>query len=567
MSAQNDDAKPPIGPVRFAPVPVSTELISGSMAVRSYREDWVGDDSDILSPDRVHGFTSIDMTAWTVAFLRAVDALFVPGVALAIAALDPDRAASLAGHKQRLADVIAETLRPVLDVPGEVPAIDDARALFRESLLEGLGEAYAPRAGDRPPLRLCPPPPLVSGPRAATAQSPVSIAEALLWDCIVTVSTPQAAPDELLMSILINDQPVPGAVPPAMAVAPRESAAATLFEALGRMTVEYPQIAPHLAAVQAGGDAAVARAALDRLDALIGDVVLTWPGWFARALPSEATAAGSSSAGDGAIWRYTLDFGGRPVLGVTRCPVGDSVPPWPVIAGFVTPPENGQAADSYQPSADSPAEAPLTFTWAGLPIHWAQQVDVAASVRRNANLVPSGSPEGTLIDPAFICTAPVVQGRAPVRPLADLPSQPLTTGKDPATLSKAVDDVLTPLLAGPVLAGLAIRDLQIELDASYGVSQDIDGTSIDSFVPIFPVRNILALSADAPADAVPVAEFRQEVIDALIAWHADVRPDDANAMIRFAITLSPTGVEGAVPLVRFGQVQIAIPAAQETWWQ
>ena len=526
MSAQNDDAKPAIGPVHFAPAPVSTELISGSVTVRSYREKWVGDGSDILLPDRVDGFAGIDMTAWTIAFLGAVDALFVPGMAAAIAALDPDRAASFAAHKKQLANVIAETLRSVIVIPGEVPAIDPVRVLFRESLLESLGKAYAPKPGDGPPLRLCPLPPLVSGPSAATAQSPMSIAEALLWDCVVTIGMPHAAEDELLISVSINDQPAPAAVPAAMAVAPRESAAATLFEALGRMTVEYPQIAPHLAAVRAGGDAAVARAALDRLDALIGDVILTWPRWFARALPSEATVAGSSSAVDQAIWRYKLDFGRQPVLGVTRRPVGEALPPWPAIAGFATPAEKGQATDSYQPLTHALADAPLILTWPGLPIHWAQQVDVAASVRRNANIVPGGSPDGTLVDPAFICTAPVVHGLAPVRPFADLPSQPLKIGKDAATLSNAVDDVLTPLLAGPTLAGLSIRDLRIELDASYGVSLDIEGTPIDSFVPIFPTRNILALSANAPAIAIPAAEFRQGIIDALIAWHAAVQPDE-----------------------------------------
>lgn len=420
MSAQNDDAIPaPISPVRFAPAPVSTELISGSVTVRSYQENWAGDDSDILLPDHVQAFVAIDMTAWTVAFLAAVDALFAPGMATAIAALDPDRAASLAAHKRQLADVIAETLKPVLVIPGEVAAIDPARVLFRESLLEGLGKAYAPKPGDGPPLRFCPLPPLVSGLLAATAQLPISIAEALLWDCVVTIEMPQAATDELLMSVLINEQPASPAGPAATAVAPRASAAATLFEALGRMTVEYPQIAPHLAAVRAGGDAAVARAALDRLDALIGDVILTWPGWFGRALPGEAAAAGSSSALDRATWSYVVDFGWRPVLGVTRCPVGEALPPWPAIAGFVTPAEKGQATDSYQPLTHALAETPLTFTWAGLPLHWAQQADVAASVRRNANLVPSGSPTARWsIRPSSVrrlwCMGGRLSGRLPI---------------------------------------------------------------------------------------------------------------------------------------------------------
>ena len=62
MSEQNEVAAPAAGLSGFAPAPVSTRLMSRSVAVRSYSESWVGDDSDIL-PDTVVEFTGIDMTA------------------------------------------------------------------------------------------------------------------------------------------------------------------------------------------------------------------------------------------------------------------------------------------------------------------------------------------------------------------------------------------------------------------------------------------------------------------------------------------------------------------------
>ena len=200
MSEQNEVAAPAASLSGFAPAPVSTRLMSGSVAARSYSESWAGDDSDIL-PDTVLEFTGIDMTAWATAFLVSVDALFAPDMAAAIAKLDPDRAVSLARYKRRLAKVIAQTLIPVFVVPGEVPAVESARTLFHQSLLESLGAGYASAAGEGAPLCRCPPLPVISDASAITAQSPASIAEALLWDYAVTIPMPEVVQDELLLSV------------------------------------------------------------------------------------------------------------------------------------------------------------------------------------------------------------------------------------------------------------------------------------------------------------------------------------------------------------------------------
>lgn len=568
MSEQDDDGAP--SPIRFAPAPLSTRLISGSAEVRSYGESWVGGDGDALLPDQVHVFADIDMTAWVVAFLDAMDALFAPNMAAAIAALDPHRAASLAEHRQHLANVIARTLIPVLVVPGQMPPIETARQLFHQSLLENLGTAYASGVGDGDPLRLYPPLPVIGDVRAVTAPSPGSIAEALLWDYIVTVATPPAAQDELLLSVILNDlspPPIGLATEAAIGATPPRPAAATLFEALARTAFEWPQIAPHLAEVLAGGDAAVAQAALERCDALIGNVVLTWPDWFAHMLPTAADN-GSASAVDQVSWNYRVDYGRLPALQITRFTnIYGVLPPWPAITGFVTPAENGQATDRYQASAGFSAGAPLTFTWATLPILRAQQVDVAASVRRNANLVPPGSPDGTLVDPAFIYRTPTVRGPASVGPFADLPSRLFEIGVNAANLSEAMDDVLAPLLAGPSLAGLPLRDVHIEIDASYRASLHAGDTPVDYGIPIFLMRNTLALSADVADGSIPVAAFRQGVIDALVAWRAASQSDDIGAVIRFAITLSAAIGESLSPLVRLGRVEAIVPIAQADWWR
>jgi len=568
MSGQDDGATAAASFTGFAPAQVSTRLMSGSAVVRSYGESWAGDESDILPPDQARAFSGIDMTAWAIAFLSAVDALLAPDMAAAIAALDPGRAASLAGHKQQLANVVAATLMPVLIVPGEAPAVEPARAAFREALLQCLAAAYVSEA-DGGPLRAFPQPPAISAVRAITARSPASIAEALLWDCVVTVATPRATQDELLLALTLNGPAAlsaDAATEAAASAAPDRSTAASLFEALARMTFEHPQIAPHLVELRPGGDAAVARAALERLDALIGNVVLTWPDWFGQPLPP--TEAGPAPAADQVSWTYRIDFGQPPALLVTRFPLGGGLlPPWPDIAGFATPLEDGQATASYQASANAVAGAPLTCTWAGLPILQAHRADVAASVTRNDNLVPPGSPGGTHVDPAFIYRTPLVHGAAPVTPFADLPSRLLHIGGHAANLSGALDDLLAPLLAAPSLAGLAMRDLRIEIGASYRASLAAEDAAIDSDTPIFLAHNILALSPNAPEGSVPPAAFHRSMVDALAAWHAEIRPDDACAAIRFAITLSAAGAEGGSPLAYLGQVEMAVPGAGADWWR
>jgi hypothetical protein len=555
-------------PTGFAPVPVSTQSIAAQAVVRSYREAWVGDDSDVELPDRAHGFVGVDMTAWTTTFLKVVDTLFAPEMAAAIARLDPDRAASLAAHRQVLAEVIASTLVPVLSVPGEAPAIAPARALFREALLTGLGQAYAPAVGKGDPLRACPALPVISAERAVGAPAPGSIGEALAWSYVLTVATPQAAQDALLLSVVLNDRPTPRAATVAESPAPGapRGEARSLFEALARASFELPQIVPHLAAVSAGGDAAVARAALARIDAVIGDVVLTWPAWFAQLLAPAMSDAGPGSAVGADVWRYAIDFRGLPLLGATRsCDGNDALPPWPAILGFTAPAEDGQAAGSYRPSGSDVAGTSLCFAWAGLPALGVQDAHVAARVKRNANLVPADAPEGTLVDPAFLYLTPAVTGAASVAPVIDLSSQAFPVGADAPDLSAAMDDVFTQLLAAPTPAGIAVRDVEIAVEACWRVVLRDGDMAAESDIPILQVRSCLALSAVAPEGAVPVAAFRAGLIDALRSWHAAVQPDDAGAKIGLAIALSAVGAQSA-PLVRLGRVEIAVPMARPAYW-
>lgn len=554
-------------PEGFAPAPVSTQLVSGHVPVRRYAEAWAGNDRDILLPDREHSFTAVDMTAWAIAFLQAVDLLFTPAMTAATVALDPDRATSLRGHREQLVDAIAATLMPVLIVPGEVPAVDAAHASFREALRAGLAGAYAPAAGDGDPLRVCPPLPIIRAERAVEEPAPRSIAEALSWSYVLDIVAPTAAQDALLLDVSLNQAPARvaatagAATAPTMliALAPRP-AARTLFEALARANFEVPQIVPHLEGVEAGGDVAVARAALKRMDALIGDVALTWPAWFAQPHGAPLAASGPAS------WHYAIDYAQNPLLGVTRAAGdGGALPPWPDIEGFASPPEDGQPSDTYRPMDGTATEGALTFCWAGLSALRVQDAHVAACVTRNAHLVPPGSPDGTRVDPSFIYRTPPVSGAVAIAPALDRSSQSFAVGAA-AGLAATVEDVLNQCLAGPATSGVSARDARIELEASYRTSLSEGEMPIESGVPILLTRARLALSSSVAEGAITVAAFRAALIDALRIWHGATRPDDVGATLRLAMTLSAMDAAQRAPLARLGQIDIAIPEGRPDWW-
>ena len=576
MSGQTGDGERAASfPAGFAPAPVSTQPVSACVTVRDYRKDWVGDDSDIASLDREISLVGIDMTAWTIAFLDAVDAVFTPELTAALARLNAASAASLAGRRRQLAEVIAPTLLPVLVVPGTTVEVAPARGQFREALLAGLGTAYAPAAGRSDPLRVCPAPPVINAERAVGASASVSIAEALSWSYVLTVTTPHVVQDELLLSVVLNPPPArPVASVPATsrAAAPR-AVAASLFEALARALHEMPQIVPHLAAVTAaaGGEAAVARAALARMDGLIGDVVSTWPAWFARAsqgtMPEGGPEAGPVATDGSVGWHYAIAFDSLPALRATRLPDhGGALPPWPMIRGYGTPVEDGRPAGRYAPSDSPAADAPLSLAWDGLSLPGVEETHVVASVRRNADLVPPDAPAGTLVDPAFVYRTAMVPGAASVGPMLDRSAQAFPVGVDAPNLTAAIEDLFAQLLAGPTVGGLAMRDVRIEVAASWRAVLGGADVPIDTGIPIVLVGALLALSPDACALAIPVAIFAAKLRDALRDWHAAAEPEDVGAAIGLAISLSAAGAERREPLVRLGRVEIAVLAGRAGWW-
>jgi len=132
-------------PVYFAPLPLSTELISTTVPIDTY--DSSG--NKLPPPLAPTIFNGVDMDGLGRSFLAAVDGLLSPELANAMAQLDPVQYNNLMIAKEGLAFAIASSITWVLadQMPTEgnsagMGDLDSAQTRFRESLLATLGSDY-----------------------------------------------------------------------------------------------------------------------------------------------------------------------------------------------------------------------------------------------------------------------------------------------------------------------------------------------------------------------------------------------------------------------------------------
>ncbi len=465
-----------------------------------------------------------------------------------------------------------------------VPAFraPDGKPSGRQALNFPLGRNAVPM-----PLRVYPPMPGIVDQGAEVPAEVTGLAEALLWTYRFTVSTPQAAQDELMLVVRLNDPP-PGknARPRTARIVhnavtgddPPRPPPADLFEALARFTFEYPQIAPHLATVPdaafSGGNATVARKALERTNALIEGVAQTWAEWIHPASRGAADARRRGRADDAPIsvaaWHYTVDFSQLPNLKVTRSVENSTaLPPWPDIAGFTTP-TSDKPTDLYihQPMGDASTLGQLAFRVPGLFSVVAQSARVTASVTRNANIVPSDMPPGTAVNGAFIYTTPVVEAKDPVVPLLALPGRPIVIGRGANTLSAALDALLAPFTDGPALPGLSASVLKLATGGSYFyvLAEGGPDQTLPAGIRIFLSRNDIAFSAGTEGSNPDPGTYKKMLLSTLSRWHNALQPSDAGASIRFSLTLFAEITDSSLPLLELDDVQIEVPENNQAWW-
>jgi hypothetical protein len=132
-------------PVYFAPLPLSTELITAAVPVNSY-DPTTGKPTG-STPLTLSG---VDMDLLARSFLQSVDALLTPSLATAIARLDAGQYQKLMTAKEELAYAISSNISWVFKdqlppQPGQPGAgdITSAQVRFRENLLASLGSDFA----------------------------------------------------------------------------------------------------------------------------------------------------------------------------------------------------------------------------------------------------------------------------------------------------------------------------------------------------------------------------------------------------------------------------------------
>jgi hypothetical protein len=131
-------------PVYFAPLPLSTTLISTDVQMNSYDSS-----TGVKSADTTtQTFSGVDMDGLGSSFLKAFDSLLSPDLANAMAQLNPTQYNKLMTAKEDLAFAISSSITwvlqeqmPVNGTPG-AGELSSAQEQFRENLLASLGSDF-----------------------------------------------------------------------------------------------------------------------------------------------------------------------------------------------------------------------------------------------------------------------------------------------------------------------------------------------------------------------------------------------------------------------------------------
>ena len=141
----NASSQPTQQPVYFAPLPLSTELVSGNINIDSFDAN-----GNLLPPAPPQTFSGIDLDGMASSFLQAIDDLLTPDLATAIAQVDGTKYNQLMTYKEQLAYAISSSISWVFQAqmpndtnPDGMGDKTSAQKRFRENLLASLGSDFA----------------------------------------------------------------------------------------------------------------------------------------------------------------------------------------------------------------------------------------------------------------------------------------------------------------------------------------------------------------------------------------------------------------------------------------
>jgi hypothetical protein len=126
--------------VYFAPLPLSTKLVSGSVPINTYDTT-----SGASTGTKTNSFNGVDLDGMGRSFLQAMDNLLSPELAAAVAQLNSDTYGKLMTAKEELAYAISSSISWVFQNQKDANAgdIESAKTRFRENLLSSLGSDFA----------------------------------------------------------------------------------------------------------------------------------------------------------------------------------------------------------------------------------------------------------------------------------------------------------------------------------------------------------------------------------------------------------------------------------------
>lgn len=131
-------------PVYFAPLPLSTELVSGNVDIDTFDAN-----GNKLPPTPAQTFSGVDLDGLGNSFLQAMDSLLTPDLATVIAQIDGAKYNQLMTCKEQLAYAISSSISWVFEAqmpnntnPNGTGDLTSAQKRFRENLLATLASDY-----------------------------------------------------------------------------------------------------------------------------------------------------------------------------------------------------------------------------------------------------------------------------------------------------------------------------------------------------------------------------------------------------------------------------------------
>lgn len=414
------------------------------------------------------------------------------------------------------------------------------------------------------PLRSYPPLPKLMLASATQDTDPNkaggSIADYLTWSYQLNTAVPSARQDTLNIMVTFNEPPTAQTPAALRALAANDALTSDgdLFDALARFSYAYPALQPAIDSVASTSPSLTAPQALAALADMAQAVAAAWPDWTPPAPPTSAPAGNGTTE----VWSYAINVQNDGSLQVTSQRNGStaSPPPWPVIAGYITP-TSTTGPGIYKLAHPQNVPNLWQFAWQKLYVLDYQSARASAFTERNSNL---GTDVGETTNPAFIYRTETVSMPAPSVPLIKALA-PVALAASTG-LSAAVSAMIAALHGKPGSGQQTpVEDNELKIEGAIYYSFELLsnlGSTVRSYLPLFLLQNDIAPGGDAAA--------AQQIAANISTWFGKTQPSTTQSAVSFRLTIYATKIatgDEHLPLVQFQSLLISAPDGTPQWWQ